>query len=369
MHSDAIVIGGGLVGAATAYGLAREGLSVTVLDEGDVAFRASRGNFGLVWVQSKGDGQPDYAIWTRKSADLWPGLDAMLKEETGVSTFYAKPGGVHFCLSEAEMESRRALLSRLHNVHGAAHYGARIVDRKELDAMLPGLGPEVVGGTYCEHDGHASPLYLLRALHDGLKRRGGTIVADARATGISRDGDAYAVATRAGTFRAGRVVLAAGLGNRPLGEMVGLDLKIAPLKGQILVTERTRPRLPMPTHVVRQTGEGSIMIGDSHEDVGFDVSSSSEVMATLASRAIRMFPFLKDLRVVRAWAALRIMSPDGFPIYQQSETHPGVFSVNCHSGVTLAGSHALALAPMIAKGELGEELAAFTARRFDAPAN
>ncbi|MEC5292493.1 FAD-dependent oxidoreductase [Aurantimonas sp. C2-6-R+9] len=369
MPSDTIVIGGGLVGAATAYGLAREGLSVTVLDEGDVAFRASRGNFGLVWVQSKGDGYPDYAIWTRKSADLWPSLDAMLKDETGVSTFYAKPGGVHFCLSETEMDSRRALLARLHNVHGVAHYGARIVDRQELDAMLPGLGPEVVGGTYCEHDGHASPLYLLRALHDALKRRGGTIIADARATGISRDGDGYAITTRAGTFRAGQVVLAAGLGNKPLGEMVGLDLKIAPLKGQILVTERTRPRLSIPTHVVRQTGEGSILIGDSHEDVGFDVSSSSDVMATLASRAIRMFPFLKDLRIVRAWAALRIMSPDGFPIYQQSETHPGVFSVNCHSGVTLAGSHALALAPMIARGELGEELSAFTARRFNAPAN
>ncbi|MBO0904139.1 NAD(P)/FAD-dependent oxidoreductase [Jiella sonneratiae] len=369
MQSDALVLGGGLVGAATAYGLAREGLSVTMLDEGDVAFRASRGNFGLVWVQSKGDGRPEYAIWTRRSADLWPSLDAMLKEETGVSTFYEKPGGLHFCLSEAEMESRKALIARLHNVHGAANYGARILDRDEVHQMMPGLGPDVVGGTYCEHDGHASPLYLLRALHDGLKRRGGRIVAGAGARDIARDGDGYAVTTPAGTFRAGRLVLAAGLGNRALGEKVGLDLKIAPLKGQILVTERTRPRLDMPTHVVRQTGEGSIMIGDSHEDVGFDVSSSSDVMAQLAARAIRMFPFLKDLRIVRSWAALRIMSPDGFPIYQQSKTHPGVFSVNCHSGVTLAGSHALALAPMIARGELGEELSAFSARRFDAAAN
>ncbi|MAU97477.1 MAG: FAD-dependent oxidoreductase [Fulvimarina sp.] len=369
MQSDALVLGGGLVGAATAYGLAREGLKVTVLDEGDVAFRASRGNFGLVWVQSKGDGYPDYAIWTRRSADLWPSLDAMLKEETGVSTAYEKPGGLHFCLSEEELEKRKSLIARLHNVHGAANYGARILDRQEVREMMPEIGPEVVGGTYCEHDGHASPLYLLRALHDGIKRRGGRIVADAKAESIARDGEGYAVTTPSGTFRAGRVVLAAGLGNKALGRNVGLDLNIAPLKGQILVTERTRPRLNMPTHVVRQTGEGSIMIGDSHEDVGFDVSSSSDVMATLAARAIRMFPFVKDLRIVRSWAALRIMSPDGYPIYQQSESHPGVFSVNCHSGVTLAGSHALALAPMIAKGALGEELSAFTARRFDAPAN
>ncbi len=66
---DAIVIGGGLVGAAIAYGLVRAGLKPALIDEGDVAFRASRGNFGLVWVQSKGLGAPHYQRWTRASAD------------------------------------------------------------------------------------------------------------------------------------------------------------------------------------------------------------------------------------------------------------------------------------------------------------
>ena len=66
--ADVIVIGGGLVGAALAYGLSREGQAVTLLDEGDNAFRASRGNFGLVWVQGKGSRSPAYARWTRASA-------------------------------------------------------------------------------------------------------------------------------------------------------------------------------------------------------------------------------------------------------------------------------------------------------------
>ena len=64
---------------------------------------------------------------------------------------------------------------------------------------------------------------------------------------------------------------------------------------------------------------------------------------------------------MRTWAALRVMSPDGFPIYEQSQSHPGAFSVNCHSGVTLAGAHALALAPMIARGGLGRAVRIFTA--------
>ncbi len=366
--NDTIVVGGGLVGAAVAYGLARQGEKVVMLDEGDIALRASRGNFGLVWVQSKGDGMPEYARWTRRSADVWPEFAEELAAETGVSADYRKPGGIRPCLSEDDLEKQAEMIRRMHNVHGAG-YGAKVLSRDEVREMLPGIGPDVVGGTWSPHDGHASPLHLLRGLHAGLKRRGGEYHADARARRIERDGEGYLVETAAARFRGAKVVLAAGLGNRSLGEAVGLDIPVSPLKGQILVTERSDRFLPMPTHVVRQTEEGSFMMGDSHEDAGFDTFSRTSVMSDIARNAIRTFPFLKNLRVVRAWAALRVMSEDGFPIYQQSETCPGVFSVNCHSGVTLAGAHAEFLAPMISAGKLDDDLSAFSARRFDAQAH
>jgi len=79
---------------------------------------------------------------------------------------------------------------------------------------------------------------------------------------------------------------------------------------------------------------------------------------------VRTFPALRDASIVRTWAALRVMSPDGFPIYEQSRRYPGAFAATCHSGVTLAGAHALALAPAVLAGELPEDLAAFTAARF-----
>jgi glycine/D-amino acid oxidase-like deaminating enzyme len=82
-----------------------------------------------------------------------------------------------------------------------------------------------------------------------------------------------------------------------------------------------------------------------------------------------MFPRLKPLNVVRTWAALRVMTPDGFPIYQQSVSSPGAFVATCHSGVTLAANHALVLAPLIARGALpAEQFGAFSAGRFDVPA-
>jgi len=88
---DAIVIGGGLVGAAIGYGLVRDSLRVAIVDEGDIAFRASRGNFGLVWVQSKGLGAPHYQRWTRLSAEEWPALAQELGARTGSRWGWSSP--------------------------------------------------------------------------------------------------------------------------------------------------------------------------------------------------------------------------------------------------------------------------------------
>ena len=125
---DVAVVGGGLVGVATAWGLAREGCRVVVLDEGDRAVRASRGNFALVWVQSKGLGLPAYAGWTIRSSNAWAGFAQTLKEETGLDVSFQRPGGFHLALSERELEARANILKRLHNQPGVVDYKTEILD-------------------------------------------------------------------------------------------------------------------------------------------------------------------------------------------------------------------------------------------------
>ncbi len=95
---DVAVLGAGLVGSAIAYGLAGAGQRVAVLDEGDVAYRASRGNFALVWVQSKGLGLSAYAGWTLRSSNGWGGFAAQLQDETGLDVCFQRPGGFHLAL-------------------------------------------------------------------------------------------------------------------------------------------------------------------------------------------------------------------------------------------------------------------------------
>lgn len=364
---DAIVVGGGLVGSAIAYGLAREGLRTALVDEGDVAYRASRGNFGLVWVQSKGDGAPHYQRWTRLSADLWPALATELLAKTGIAVGHERPGGVHLCLSDAELETRRQMMERMQTQSGNFGFEYRMLEPRELADMLPGIGPDVVGASYTPYDGHANPLNLLHALHRGFVEKSGRYLPNSEVTDASAQPDDFRIHIADGEIGAPKIVLAAGLGNATLAPLFGLCAPVKPLKGQILVTERAERILPMPTTTIRQTAEGGIMLGDSQEDVGFDTSQKPEVMKAIARRAVRSFPWLRDLQIVRAWAALRVMPPDGLPIYDQSERFPGAFTANCHSGVTLAGAHANAFAPMVAVGALDPALGLFSGKRFDVP--
>ena len=365
---DAIVIGGGLVGTAIGYGLARAGLSVALIDEGDIAYRASRGNFGLVWVQSKGLGAPHYQRWTRASAKEWPALAAELEENTAVALGLEQRGGLQLCLSDDELDKRRAMMAQMQREAGNFGFDYKILDHAELKAMLPGLGPAVVGGSWTQYDGHANSLALFHALHQAFRAKGGRYIAKATVTEALAAPQDFRIAAGGETLVAPKIVLAAGLGNAALAPVFGLSAPVRPQRGQILVTERTAKAWPIPLGSIRQTPEGSILLGSSEEEVGFDTGQSPDIMQKIARRAVATFPWLAELQIVRAWAALRVMPPDGLPIYDESRRFPGAFTANCHSGVTLAGAHANLFAPMVARGGLDPQLAPFSAARFDVPA-
>ena len=367
-QADVTVIGGGLLGASIAYGLARSGAHVIVLDEGDIAYRASRGNFALVWVQSKGLGMPEYSAWSRRSAEDWPSLAAALREDSDIDVALSQPGGFSLCLSEEELERKAGLMRRLHNQPGAAAIGWEVLDRAETKRRLPAIGASVAGAIYSPCDGHVNSLRLFRALHVAMGRRGVGYRPAHPVESIAFEDGRFRVRGEWGEIGSDKLVLAAGLGNARLGPFVGLDVPVWPSKGQVIVTEKAEPFLHHPFGTLRQTDEGGVMIGDSQEELGFDTVVTTPVIAVMAERAIRMFPRIAQLNVVRTWSALRVMTKDGFPIYQESATCPGAFVATCHSGVTLAANHALTIAPAIARGTLPPELACFGLGRFDVPA-
>lgn len=361
--NDVIVIGGGLVGTAVAYGLAQAGKNTTVLDEGDDAFRASRGNFGLIWVHGKGRGVPRYARWTRESARQWPALAAQLQRETGIDVQARQNGAFTLCFSETELEARRERLAAVHDEVGG-DYPYEILDRAALLQRLPHIGPTVAGASFSPMDGHVNPLKLLRALHTACTQRGVALKTGHGVQRITHADGVFTVHSGGRQFRAPKLVLAAGLGNAGLAAQVGLHAPVRPNRGQLIITERTERILDHPTGHIRQTDEGGIQIGESMEEVGFDDGTTNSTLAGLARRAVASFPVIAQLNVVRVWGALRVMTPDGYPIYQESESCPGAYVVTCHSGVTLAAAHAFRIAPWINGAAAPEELDAFRGDRF-----
>lgn len=365
---DVAVLGGGMVGSAIGFGCAERGARVVLLDEGDVALRAARGNFGLVWSQSKGDGMPAYAAWTRRSLELWPALAERASALAGRDVAYRAVGGLSFCLGEQELEERRIFVQRMHN---QGQQGLRLVDRRELLELMPGcpLGPEVVGASYQPADGHVDPLALLRGLHAGLRAGGGTHLPGAAVTAIMPVAGGYRVSRADGSaLEAAKLVIAAGVATTPLAAMIGLHVPVRPVRGQNIVTERLAPILPLPASALRQTGDGTIQIGVTTEDDGsYETPTTTAALARMAARATRVLPPLARARMVRAWAALRPMTPDGFPAYAESPTHPGAFVAVCHSGVTLAAVHAGLLAAGILAGRLPDLAADLHPGRFDVP--
>lgn len=361
--SDAIVIGGGLVGTAVAYGLASNGARVIVLDGGDDVLRASRGNFGLVWVQGKGFGFAPYARWTRASAELWPMLAEWLFNDTGIDVQLKQPGGFSFCYSETLFEQRRERLQSICDALGGG-YPFEMLDHAALKMRLPEIGPGVFGASYTPMDGHVNPLKLLRALHAACAKFRVSLCANQAIERIDHADGIFTVHGKGAIFQAPKIVLAAGFGNRPLAAQVGLHAPVIPKRGQLMVSERITHFLDYPTLHVRQTDEGTIQIGDSLEDVGYDDSTTTDVLTAIALRSVTCFPVLAKLNLVRAWGALRVMSPDGFPIYQESRSCPGAFVTTCHSGVTLAAAHAFRIAPWIAGGAAPEGIDVFAGDRF-----
>ena len=368
MTYDVAVIGGGMVGTAIAYGCASCGARTALVDQGDLSLRAARANAGLIYSQGKGEGLPAYAAWTRRSISLCPGFAEVMASVAGRPIGFRQRGVLAYCLGDEELEARRSLLMRMHNQLGGPASPVHVLDRHELESMLPDvqLGPRVVGASYSPQDCDVNALPLLRALNAGFVQAGGTQLLERTVTGIVPRGDGFDVISDRDLVHAGKVVVACGLGIPHLAPMVGLRAPVRPVRGQMIVTERIAPMLPIPGSGVRQIHEGVVQIGTTTEEGETEPATTVADLARMAARAAQVIPALAQARIVRSWAGIRPMTPDGCPIYQQSPEHPGAFVAVCHSGVTLCAAHAGPLAEGILAGALPDDLTDLQPDRFDA---
>lgn len=364
-NPEIIIVGGGVVGLSVAMGLLLAGRKVRVLDGADSDARASQGNFGLVWGQGKGWDFAPYAHWTNEALAAWPEFARMLTDLSGIDVALDQSGGYEFFTDTAELNVFIGMLARQQGQLGN-RFSHEVLSGDDLRKQIVGIGPDVVGASFSQLDGHVNPLRFLRALRLSVTALGGQIIAEAHVAKItSALGGGFDLALENGlTFGADKVLLCAGLGSTKLARDLGFNTQIRPQRGELLITEKLGTRLPFLSSTIRQVDEGGIQIGGTNADAGMDDSETLAVMARLARHAVAVFPALADVRVVRAWGALRVMSPDGYPVYARSRQHSDAFLVTCHSGVTLAPLHASILADWIEETSNAPDLEAFDEHRF-----
>jgi glycine/D-amino acid oxidase-like deaminating enzyme len=368
--ADILVIGGGLSGSAIALGLMQKGAgNVILLDEQLPTQRLSRGNFGLTWFMCKGADHPVYAQWSRLSCMQWPDFAAMLGQETGYNVELEWTGGAVQAMGKNEFSAHKDSIENLKSICAGVglDYPVNMLDRQNFQDLIPDitLGDEVSGAMYTTEQGHVNPLKLMAAMRQAFQKKGGTFISGTTAYELVPEDKAVTVKTGIGDFQAEKIVIASGHGSKRLMAPLGEDLHIYPSKGQLMVSQRCKRVLKIPVLSVRQTVDGTFMIGLSTEDTALNNRVTTSAMKSQAANAIRLFPELAKVNWVRAWGAIRVMSPDGAPIYTQVKGHENIFAIALHSAVSLAPLAYSTVAPWILGTEQHPLMSNFTNGRFN----
>ncbi|MEE4242201.1 MAG: FAD-binding oxidoreductase [Desulfopila sp.] len=369
--ADVIIIGGGISGAATALGLVEAGAGkVLVFDEQLPSQRLSRGNFGLTWFMCKGANNPVYASWCRMATRQWPEFAARLEEETGYDIELEWTGGAIHAFGEEQCRAHEQSIATLKAACAKVDldYPVSVLSRDEFARMVPDIevGPDVTGVMYTADQGHVNPLKLLAAVRCAFQQKGGKYSGGHSVSAVVPENDgSITVKTSKGTYHCAKLIIAAGHGSQRLLKPLGYTLNIYPQRGQLMVTERYKRVLKIPVLCTRQTPDGTFIIGLSTEDTALDSGVTLPAMKNQADNAVRLFPLLRKLNWVRSWGAIRVMTPDGAPIYSRLPEHQNITVLALHSAVSLAPLKISRIAPWILGKDEASQISHFSNERFN----
>ena len=266
-------------------------------------------------------------------------------------------------MDDAELETISKKTAEINNSYENKSTMSKMLDRKETKELFPWLGDSIVGSSHNLNDGHLNPAKVWMAQLLCAKKQGTDYLTNFEVVTIVKEGAYYISTSRDGRkIVSSQIVLTAGLGNKELSKQFGIDIPIKPQKGQILITEKLPPMDIITSLIIRQTQSGTLLLGHSNEDEGFDKSIDQDIIKNIADKAMKIMPLLKDIKLIRSWAALRIVPSDGKSIYDTIDNSLHV--VSTHSAITFAPTHVRELSKSILKGEMPEMLKDFSLDRF-----
>jgi glycine/D-amino acid oxidase-like deaminating enzyme len=358
--NDVIIVGAGIIGAACARALAAAGLGVTVIDRGTTAGGTSAACEGNLLVSDKAPG-PELVL-AQYAATLWRGAVVDLGEQLGngfPSVEFDPKGGLAVATTTAGAGPLLDFAARQRD----AGVDACLVDAADARSLEPDLAPGIAAAVYYPEDAQVQPTIATEALMGSARRHGARLLENTPVLGPLQDsaGSLMGVITPAGELRARRVLVAAGPWSGEVAALLGLRLPVRPRRGELLVTTRMRHRVLHKVYdadyvgavgsddgalatssVVESTGSGTVLIGSSRQQVGFDSRLRVNVLSEIAAKAMRLFPFLADASVMRSYGGFRPFMPDHLPVIGEDPRMPGLWYATGHEGAGIGLSLATA---------------------------
>lgn len=346
---EVAVIGGGIVGCATAYYLAESGLEVIIVEKNSIASGTSSRCDGNVSIVDKDPGFESHMSMVSQELleELVDKLDRPFE--------YRKHGSILVCDNDEEMEA----CIKWVKTQQEAGRKFRVLDQQDIRNESPFFADDIPGGLECETDSLINPYMFCYALVEKAEKDYGLKVkTNAEVTNITKEKKEFTIHTTNGNVRAKKVVNAAGVWAPHIGRMLNLDIPIIPRKGHILVGARQEPIMMRNVMefgylmnkfgqeriaderttkhgvalVLEPTENQNFLLGSSRQFVGYDPTIDIRVVETIARRALRFFPKLNDFKIIRAYTGFRPYTEDHLPIVSAVEEVPGFYIAAGHEG-------------------------------------
>lgn len=319
---DVIVIGGGVIGCAVAFELAEAGARVRLIDGRQPGAGASQASAGILAPYVEGHDSKPLRDLGRRSLDLYEAFVARAVAASGQPVEWERRGTLEIAASDADV----ARLTRARATIAAEAVPGQWLEGEALHQAEPAVSTDVRGALRIPSHAAVNLPALTTALADAAAARGAELTTGVTASAIAADGAGVAVQTSAGRLHAAQVVLAAGAWAGPLVPAGAAVLPVRPVRGQLLHLGTAPGTL---RHVVWASdvylvpwNDGTVLVGATQEEVGFDERATAAGVARLLSAATALVPALADATFLDARRGLRPGSPDDLPYVGRSAVLP-----------------------------------------------
>ncbi|MGC8903312.1 MAG: NAD(P)/FAD-dependent oxidoreductase [Fervidobacterium sp.] len=345
------IIGGGITGTALGYFLCKLGETSVAIFEKSYLSSGSTGRCAG-GIRQQWSTRPNVRLAMRSVK-----LFERFKEDVGMDIEYAQGGYLVLSYDDQEAEQFEK------NVQMQKEEGldVKILTPRQVKERYPYISTEgLIMATFCQTDGHANPHKAVIGYAQAIRNMGGHIYTHTEVTGVDiQNGKVIGIETSKGYFGCNIVVNASGPWSKEVSQLVGVDLPTESYRHQIMVTEGLKNFFPMMAisfsgnFYMRQTQHGQFVLGqgDKDEKPGLNYKVTFRFEEELIKKMVRIFPFLKNVRLLRHWSGMYNMSPDAQPIIGQSKKVKGYYYAVGYSG------HGFMVAPAV--GEALAELILF----------